>query len=216
MKRLETSIGDKFGRWTVISEIKVIPDNKGNLKTSVSVKCECGNEKTHFLYVLKKGVSKSCGCLRKEEQSQRGKLTYTHNLSKHPLYGIWRGIKQRCRLTTDKYFYNYGGRGVDMCDIWYDNFKIFYDWAIDNGWEKGLEINRKDNNGHYEPSNCNFVTSATNMRNTRRTHFLEFNGIRKCITDWATDIGITPTRLHRRVQSWGIEKALTTPKLYTN
>lgn len=208
MKAEKINIGDKFGRWEVVTDLGV----RGR-HYSVITKCECGTIREQKLYVLKIGRSTSCGCLRKEQQSIRGKQGFTHNLSKHPLYCIWRGIKMRCRLPSSKHYCNYGGRGIEVCHEWYNDFKIFYDWAICNGWQKGLEIDRRNNDGHYEPGNCHFVTPPVSMRNTRRNNVIEFNGVKKCITDWALYLNMSATGLSRRVKSWGIEKALTTPKI---
>lgn len=86
------------------------------------------------------------------------------NLSKHPLYKVWNQMKDRCYNPNNPKYNNYGGKGVSVCDRW-KSFCFFYVWAIDNGWEKGLSIDRKDGNGDYEPGNCRIVTIAENNRN---------------------------------------------------
>lgn len=204
MSELKYVIGDKFGRWTII---EILKDRK------VVVKCDCGNVRVHSKYVLSAKRSTSCGCFRKEAQSQRRKDNAIHNLSNHPLYGIWRGIKRRCYLKSDPSYKNYGGRGIIMCKEWLDSFKPFYDWSILNGWMIGLEIDREDNDGNYHPYNCRYVPPKVNMRNTRRNRNLTFNGVTKCITDWAIDLGVTPKCLDGRLKRWSVEKTLTTPKI---
>jgi len=92
-----------------------------------------------------------------------------HGLSEHPLYRIWGAIKDRCFNKNVKDYKDYGGRGISVCDGWVNNFQSFYDWAISNGYRRGLEIDRENNDGNYEPSNCRFVIHATNMRNRRTT-----------------------------------------------
>lgn len=205
--------GDKFGRWTVIQALGSILDN-GVYKTAVMVKCECGKERRHFVSVLKNRLSTSCGCFRKENASLiiKGR-THKHGLSKHPLYQIWRGMKCRCYNENDKAYKDYGGRGVFVCDEWIDDFKCFYSWAISNGWAEGLLNDRKDNDREYSPSNCRFVTDAVSLRNRRNNVNVTFNSETKCITDWAIQIGVSCTSLKKRINKWGIQRALTTPKI---
>jgi hypothetical protein len=202
-------IGQKFGRWTILSDLGTTPE-RGSL---VLVKCECGNQREHFYQVLKKGLSTSCGCWRREQakMSQAAKFT-KHSLSKHPIFGLWMGMKARCFNKKSRNYPDYGGRGITVCREWLNDFKAFYDWAIANGWQKGLINDRKDNDGDYSPANCRFVTDAVSMRNTRNNNYIEFGGERLVITDWAARLDMSTTSLAKRVENWGIEKALTTPK----
>ena len=91
---------------------------------------------------------------------------YRHGGKGSALYNKWRGIKLRCLNPKHPQFKDYGGRGVTICDEWL-KFIPFRDWALNNGYKEGLEINRIWNDGNYEPSNCDFVTSAENCRNRR-------------------------------------------------
>lgn len=92
----------------------------------------------------------------------------THGLSKHPLFPKLNKMRSRCyNSKSDDYKY-YGGRGITVCDEWLNNPQSFFDWALSNGYKKGLEIDREDNNGNYEPSNCRWVTHDVNSQNTRR------------------------------------------------
>lgn len=107
---------------------------------------------------------------------------FKHGLTGHPLYSVWNGMKRRCTNNKDQAYYNYGGRGISVCDEWH-GFLPFYNWAINNGWEKGLTIDRKENDGNYEPDNCRFVTrlvQASNRRNPKRLPKADkdFNGVR--------------------------------------
>lgn len=90
-----------------------------------------------------------------------------HGLRKDPLYTTWACVKDRCNNDRHKSYKNYGGRGITMCDEWSNDFKKFYDWSIKNGYEKGLDIDRIDNDGNYEPDNCRYVSRFINMSNTR-------------------------------------------------
>ena len=213
LKHIEGIVGRRHGRWIVLADLGTFPDC-GTIKRKVTVKCDCGTVRDSFYAFIKSGVSKSCGCFRKEKAAALiANRVHKHNLSKHPLYQIWRGMKCRCYNETDKAYIDYGGRGITVCDEWRNDFKSFYNWAIENGWKKGLINDRSDNDKGYSPDNCRFVNDGVSMRNTRRNVNITYNGVTKCITDWANDIGISVTSVQKRLKIWGdLEKVLTTPK----
>lgn len=122
--------------------------------------CVCGNYISVASHHLQDGTTISCGCFRKERAS---KLNWLHGLTKHPLFSIWHGIKKRCCCSTDTGFKNYGGRGIAICSEWKKDFIPFYIWAINNGWKKGLTIDRVNNDGNYEPRNCQFIPIEENI-----------------------------------------------------
>ena len=95
----------------------------------------------------------------------------THGLSGHPIYRVWSTIKTRCYNNNYAQFRYYGGRGINICDEWFDTPKEFIKWAKNNGWQKGLSIDRINNDGNYEPSNCRFVTNYVNQKNKRSNRF---------------------------------------------
>jgi len=105
--------------------------------------------------------------LQKGEKGYNGIGNTRHGLSHHPLYRIWTYMKSRCYNLNDTAYYDYGGRGIAICEEWKDNPEAFVLWGIDNGWTKGLNIDRIDNDGSYELSNCRFVTTAINNINQR-------------------------------------------------
>lgn len=213
LKKFNAKIGQRFGRWTVIEDLGVLYDN-GTNKSAVMVKCDCGKIRRHFIHLLVNGISKSCGCFRKENASILiSKRKHKHNLSKHPLFHIWTGMKTRCYNEKDKSYKRYGGRGIKMCDEWKNDFLTFYNWAINNGWKKGLINDRENNDGSYCPDNCRFITDAVSVRNRSNNINLTFNGVTKCITDWANEIGICTPSLKKRIKKWGLDRALTTPKI---
>lgn len=164
MSKIKDITDQRFGRLIVV---KMAGKNKWG-QYQWLCKCDCGNEVVipkHRLK-LKYGGTKSCGCLSRDTIIKR--LT-THGLSKHPLWSTWYGMRQRCYYKRSISYKKYGGRGITICDEWLNNFQVFYDWAASNGWKKGLQIDRIDNNGDYEPNNCRFVTNKRNCRNQMRS-----------------------------------------------
>jgi hypothetical protein len=101
------------------------------------------------------------------------KARRTHGLTSagvtHPLYRLWAGMRARCSIASATHFAYYGGRGIRVCAEWND-VKVFAAWALANGWAHGLDIDRIDNDGHYEPGNCRFISPHENRRKSRRVH----------------------------------------------
>ena len=95
-----------------------------------------------------------------------------HGLSRHPLYPIWTGMKQRCYNKNRHEYPRYGGKGVRVCDEWMNDPVAFITWAVNHGYKKGLSIDRIDPSGNYEPSNCRFLTIGENARRAdHKTHW---------------------------------------------
>jgi hypothetical protein len=135
----------------------IFPDKSSKRKVRFGLfRCHCGNEFKAMKSNVINGGTKGCGCL---------KYKRTHGLYKHPLHMIWEAMIQRTRNKNNKHFVDYGGRGIKVCEEWKD-FKNFYDDMID-GYEKGLSIDRIDNDKGYEKSNCRWATMKVQQRNKR-------------------------------------------------
>ena len=144
-----------------------------------------------------------------------------HGLYYHPLYRVWIKIKDRLYNSNHEAYHLYGGNGVVMCDEWKDNPKSFIEWALENGWEKGLHID-KDKIPHelgipakiYSPEMCSILTPKENRRYNKDALWIEYNGQRKILFDWADELGIDYATLHHRLYDFGytVEDAFTLPR----
>jgi hypothetical protein len=157
-------VGQKYNRLTIIAEAY----RKDN-RTFVTAKCDCGKIIDCQLYKIQTSHTQGCGCVKPKKR--------THNLSNHGLYKVWQGIKARCYEKYAINYHNYGGRGIQMCEDWKSNFQPFYDWAMKNNWQKGLQIDRRNNDQNYCPENCEVVTNYENAQNKRTTKFVVFDTI---------------------------------------
>lgn len=172
MKKLEIKQGDKFGKWTIIEEMspKII---SGKPRRMFRCQCECGNIGEVQLACLRNKHSISCGC---EQKKRVAKAQFKHGFAdKHPLYSTWKNMKKRCNNPNATEYENYGGRGICVCKDWSNNFKSFYNWAINNGWSKKLIIDRIDNNGNYCPENCRWTNVKTQVNNKTNNHYIKYN-----------------------------------------
>lgn len=122
----------------------------------------------------------------------------------------WRHMKYRCLNPNDPFYHRYGGRGITICDAWM-NLEVFISWCDQSGIAEGLSIDRIDNDGDYEPSNCRWVDSATQRENSSHTRWIEFDGLKLTQRQWARRIGIHESTLHARLKYWKLRDALTAP-----
>lgn len=202
MSKFEYVSGQKFGRLTALYRLHNY-HKKGTYWLCV---CDCGNFTEVLLPNLKRGTSKSCGCLQRE---QAIKANGTHEKSNTHLYYIWRSMKYRCYDKHIKAYKNYGARGITVCSEWKDNFQAFYDWSMNNGYKEGLTIDRIDNNGNYEPNNCRWVDRKQQGRNRRSNILITINGVTRCLMEWCEILGLNYGTINNRIRrGWCIEKAL--------
>jgi hypothetical protein len=137
-------------------------------KTYIKCICDCGNEKFIVKNSLVRGITVSCGCFI---NSKIRTIKKTHGMSKTKAYRTYVGIKQRCYNPKFKNFNNYGGRGISICDRWLESFENFFtDMGVPTSENHSLD--RINNDGNYEPSNCRWATRIEQGRNTRKNVFV--------------------------------------------
>lgn len=168
--------------------------------------CSCGNQFETSITNIVTNKTKSCGCLigiRNKELRQRN---VTHGLSYHPLYGIWITMINRCDNPKDVNYYNYGQRGIKVCESWHKLENFINDMYP--SYVKGLTLDRLNNNGNYEFSNCNWVTRKQNNNNRRSNVKIEYKGVTRNIIQWAEHLNMSSSAFTFRLKNWTIEKAI--------
>ena len=211
-KEVRDLTGQRFGRLVAIKE-------NGRTKQGQAMwlcRCDCGNVKSIASSSLVGGLTKSCGCYNSEMRVKRNlKHGFSYRNRKIRLYEVWCNMLQRCSNPNNEMYKNYGGRGIKVCEEWHD-FATFKEWAYASGYDENAEryectIDRIDNNGNYEPSNCRWVDMKTQAKNTRKVRLLTVNGVTKPLTLWAEEQGIQPSTIRGRLRiGWTPEEAVLT------
>ena len=123
------------------------------------------------------------------------------------LYRIWKFMRYRCERSSRKEYKNYGGRGISVCEEWEDPLS-FCKWSLENGYADGLQIDRINNDGNYNPSNCRWVTIKQNARNRRDTVTLTVDGVTHAAVEWAELLGINAVTLRWWINTYGADRAI--------
>ena len=149
------------------------------------------------------GICKICGDCTK------------HNMSNHPAYKVWEGMIRRCHNKKHEAYKNYGGRGIFVCEDWKKSPEDFIIWLEKNGWSKGLEIDRKNNNLGYSPKNCHIVTSTQNKNNTSYNVHVFLNKEKVTISQASRITGINESTIRERFRrGWNNDELFMKPRKY--
>jgi len=203
MKRTVINIGDQFGRLTVVGE--GLPTKNGSRKWDCV--CICGGVNSVISAALNSGKTTSCGCIYRESRPFTNRK---HGESRKTTeYKTWAHIQDRCYNPNNKKYYRYGLRGIIVCERWlgengYENF------LSDMGRKPTSKhsLDRIDNNGNYEPSNCRWATSEQQSRNRSNNVWIEYLGERKVLQQWADELKVTGTAIQYQINRKGIVEAI--------
>ena len=197
--------GFVYGRLTVLSELPRTRAKNGQKIRILECLCSCGNTAAVRLFLLKKGVTQSCGCLAKELTIRQSS---THGLSKTKLYHSWLSMRARCDKPQNQDYHNYGGRGIEYCDKW-KAFKKFHEDMV-TGFEPGLTLDRIDCNGNYEKANCRWATQQVQQANRRNALMVEYKGQTIRLKDLCASMDVPYHRIWQRLNRYNmsLEQAL--------
>lgn len=207
-------IGKRYGRLIVISQAS----NNKNKTIEFDCICDCGNKCKANKYRLLNGQKQSCGCLHKEQLTERNKNTAKYKGESSTEYDrilrIYGAMKHRCYNKNDERYNDYGGRGIIICDEWLNDYFKFKEWALNNGYKDNLSIDRVNVNGNYEPSNCRWCTQKEQMNNTRVNKMLEYKGRTQTLSEWCDELKLNYFRVKARLNTCNmtVEQAFELPK----
>lgn len=191
--------GNRYGKLTCTDKF----ERRGK-KIFWLCKCDCGKET--WVCAQNLMAAKSCGCSQKTCHA-------IHGMSRTRIHETWNHMIQRCRNKNHPYYKDYGGRGISVCEEWIgtEGFIRFNEWAMSNGYQENLTLDRIDNDKGYSPDNCRWVGWDVQANNKRSNAYYEYNGEKHTIAEWARLYGIKETTLRMRLnkRGWDIEKALT-------
>lgn len=210
--------GKKFGLLSVLG----LYSEKKTRQSKWVCRCDCGFYTVTFGFGLTRGESKSCGCVAadkarsrwinptEEMRQKHSEISSTHKLSKHPLFSVWSDMKQRCINKNNKFYFQYGGRGISVCERWLDFENFFQD--MHEGYESGLQIGRIDNNGMYCNENCRWETRRQNQRNKSNTVYVNTPKGMMLLVDASEIYCLTTSCVRHRIKAgWQIDKIFLTP-----
>ena len=201
MRKLANDLtGKTFGKLEVIGV-----HDTGSRKTYYVCQCDCGNIKVVRADALISGATKSCGCIKKEQDKINLSANHKHKMSGTRIYETWQDMKRRCYNKQNARYDRYGGRGITVCDEWLNNFQSFYDWAISNGYSDDLTIDRIDNDGNYEPSNCRWSTAKEQCNNRGSNINITIGNATKSLMCWCEIFNVDYKKVYARYKRNGYE-----------
>ena len=192
-------VGQLFGRLTAVEDL-------GNIEgyRAYRCSCSCGEETVVAAYrLLHEKGPRSCGCLQREAVTK-------HGMEGTSIYSIWQKMKSRCEDPRHNSYPSYGGRGITICERWKNSFQNFFD---DMGEPPSdlHTLDRRDNNGNYEPGNCRWATPEEQANNRRNSVYITHDGRTQTLTQWAREYGVHPITLAGRLRrGWSVADALGT------
>lgn len=201
--------GLRFGRLIALESFSEFDSSGKRYRTKWRCRCDCGTIVNVATDKLSSGHTKSCGCLRSDVSRQ---TATTHGKTNHKLYTTWESMKSRCyKPLNDNYKY-YGGRGIEVCLEWREDFSKFYEWAMSNGWDSELTLDRIDVNGDYCPENCRWVTWDVQRNNRRDIMQITAFGDTLTSSQWQLCTGVPSRTIIWRIRNgWTPEDAVSIP-----
>jgi hypothetical protein len=188
-------------KWVVLQFDGAIKTSIGRNAVAVVCKCECGTIKRTNLSEIKNLRSKSCGCSRADKFTRR-----KYSVVNHDIYIAYKTMINRCYNEKTKIYKTYGAKGVRVCDEWRNNYESFLHWALNNGWVKGLQLDKdiRGDGKHYSSATCSWVTALENMSNRSVSVKYEYNGQYLTLSQICK-----PLKLNRRTVYGRIKKGKT-------
>lgn len=208
---IEQVNGKKFGRLLAVEYV----GPNGNGERMWKCQCECGKTKVVKGSSLRSGATKSCGCYKKECNSISRNIKHgmTKKGSPRNCYTSWVSMRTRCKNRFHKAYHRYGGRGIKICKRWDD----FQNFLADMGMRpEGMELDRINNDGDYEPSNCRWATCKQQGRNRNNNRILTVGGESRCLSEWSELTGTKKTTIRERLRRRWSEKEAIYGKGKTN
>lgn len=199
----------RFGRLVVLS-----PHSRVSARQKIAwlCQCDCGNTAVVMGEHLRSGHTQSCGCLQSDVTTERN---MTHGMADDGLYATWGKMNQRCVNPNTPRYERYGGRGIAVCDEWKVSFPSFlaYVSQLPHYGEEGYTLDRTDNDGNYEPGNVRWASPTEQSRNRSDNILITYNGTKKCLAEWAKDLGFKYSTLRARIvrYGWNTERAFAKP-----
>lgn len=209
--RVNNLVGKKYGKLAVVSKEENKRSETGRSHVMYFCKCDCGKNIVVKAENLRSGNTKSCGCLVIDTNKAIGTK---HGKAHTRLYNVWQRMKQRCYDANCKEYDRYGGRGITVCNEWLNDFQLFYDWAMDNGYDENAPkgectIDRIDNDGNYCPENCRWVSNKEQQRNKKNNFLVLYKGEELPLSVVAEKEKINRSTLYSRLQKgMTIEEAI--------
>lgn len=194
-------IGKKIGEITILSYLGKIKKDNGDNHRFWLGECKCGKQMILRQTEIIKETRKSC--------HKCNKASYKHGLTNTRIFNIWQNMRGRCNCNTNYDYKDYGGRGIKVCDEWNNNFINFYNWAMNNGYDETLTLDRINVNGNYEPNNCRWADNYQQANNKRNTKKYKYNNRFYTIRELSNLSGLKYSTIQSRLyKNWSVEKAI--------